>query len=369
MMYSKKIYKKDSKGKVRVLHVYTKGSDVVKNSGVHGSENMVSHIHTCKGKNIGKSNETTPEQQAVLEAKSKIETKMTTGYFETVDEAKNSEVILPMLAKPYADKAINWSEGEVHIQPKLDGMRCLAFVSKGKVQLLSRKGKEIITMDHIVSDLNKITDDKSYILDGELYAHGKTFQENMKLIKKKRTESITVRFIIYDIVDTNSSYTDRLENLSQILKRHVYDHCRLISTSKIKSSEFIKDWHNNYVNLGYEGAIIRHSDKGYEVNKRSSSLLKYKDFIDMTYKVVDIVPSDKNPKQGVVHCAELSTNGGKHLSTITFGCGMKFSQADREDILKNKEDYIGKNAEVRFFEYTDDGLPRFPVCVGFRLDK
>ena len=25
--------------------------------------------------------------------------------------------------------------------------------------------------------------------------------------------------------------------------------------------------------------------------------------------------------------------------------------------------------KIRFFEYTDDGLPRFPVCVGFRLDK
>ena len=39
------------------------------------------------------------------------------------------------------------------------------------------------------------------------------------------------------------------------------------------------------------------------------------------------------------------------------------------DILKNKEMFIGKKAEIRFFEYTDDGLPRFPVCFGIRLDK
>ena len=31
--------------------------------------------------------------------------------------------------------------------------------------------------------------------------------------------------------------------------------------------------------------------------------------------------------------------------------------------------HIGQTAEVRFFEYTDGGIPRFPVCVGFRLDK
>ena len=29
----------------------------------------------------------------------------------------------------------------------------------------------------------------------------------------------------------------------------------------------------------------------------------------------------------------------------------------------------GKMAEIRFFEYTDDGLPRFPVFYGVRLDK
>ena len=75
---------------------------------------------------------------------------------------------------------------------------------------------------------------------------------------------------------------------------------------------------------------------------------------------MDIVPSEKNPLQGVVHC--ISGNG-------TFGCGMKFSHKEREEILANKDHYIGQTAEIRFFEYTDDGVPRFPVCVGFRLDK
>ena len=48
---------------------------------------------------------------------------------------------------------------------------------------------------------------------------------------------------------------------------------------------------------------------------------------------------------------------------------MKFSHKEREEMLTNKSDYIGMIAEIRFFEYTDDGIPRFPVCYGFRLDK
>ena len=48
---------------------------------------------------------------------------------------------------------------------------------------------------------------------------------------------------------------------------------------------------------------------------------------------------------------------------------MKYSHEEREDFLTNKKKYIGKPAEIRFFEYTDAGIPRFPVMVGIRLDK
>ncbi len=48
---------------------------------------------------------------------------------------------------------------------------------------------------------------------------------------------------------------------------------------------------------------------------------------------------------------------------------MKFSHDFRKEFLLNKKDYIGKVAELRFFEFSDEGVPRFPVCVGFRLDK
>ena len=45
------------------------------------------------------------------------------------------------------------------------------------------------------------------------------------------------------------------------------------------------------------------------------------------------------------------------------------SHEERRELLVNKEDYIGKTAEIRYFEETDGGLPRFPVYVGIRLDK
>jgi DNA ligase-1 len=354
MEYSKKIYKKDSKGKIRVLHIYADKGVLIQLSGVLGSDKQVKHESYCESKNIGKSNQTTPTQQAVLEANAKIETKMSTGYFETIEEAENSIVILPMLAKDYKKefKKVNFP---CFVQPKLDGMR--ALYNKGK--FISRKGKDIDTMGHIVDDIMFST---SQWLDGELYAHGKSFQENMKLIKKYREgESEKVQFHVYDII-SDEPFDVRYPTLRNIVEH--YDTVKLVPTHMVQDEEGLKKFHTKFISEGYEGTIVRHSNAGYGINKRDSQLLKYKDFIDEVYEVVDVVPSDKNPNQGVIHC----TIGGGYTN-VTFGCGMRFSHKEREEILTNRYDYIGQMAEIRFFEYTDDGLPRFPVCVGFRNDK
>ena len=99
---------------------------------------------------------------------------------------------MPMLAKPYRKEAhkIDWTDA--FVQPKLDGMRCLDTVG-GK---LSRKNTPIDTMDHIVVVRPS---GGTIAVDGELYAHGLSFQENMKLIKKLRPESKEVKLHVYDV--------------------------------------------------------------------------------------------------------------------------------------------------------------------------
>jgi len=137
------VYKKDSKGKIRFITLTaTSEGTLEQESGVVGSENTVLNIRECKPKNIGKSNETSAVEQAELELQSKIKQKLSAGYFLTQDEAENTEVILPMLAKDYFKEQhkIDWS-GNVFIQPKLDGMRCLAFIENGSVKLISEMAK------------------------------------------------------------------------------------------------------------------------------------------------------------------------------------------------------------------------------------
>lgn len=345
---NKKLYKKDSKGKIRELHVYSDGDTLYQISGLIDGK-KVTHSSVCKPKNVGKSNETTPEEQAIKQAESKIAEKIKEGYFETIEEAEKSEVILPMLAKDF-NKEKKKIKYPCFAQPKLDGMRGLFIKNK----LISRKNTPIDTLEHITNDLAGTI----FIPDGELYAHGLSFQENMKLIKKyRKDETEKVKFHVYDIV-SNDPFIVRYNQLRDLAS--VCDTIELVETVEILNEDELKEVHARFLREGYEGTMVRWGDEGYKVNGRSSNLLKYKDFIDMTAPIVDVVPSDKNPEQGVVHC---SINGK------TFGCGMKFSHKDRKEMLVHKDYYIGKSAEIRFFEYTDDGLPRFPVCVGVRLDK
>lgn len=352
------IYKKDTKGKLRFLNAFVIGDELVQESGVIGTKNPIEHRKTCKGKNIGRANETTPAEQAEKELQSLITEKLKEGYFKTEAEAETTDTLFPMLAKDFKKEShkIDWSE-DVWVQPKLDGMRCLIIVEcKSLPVLKSRDGRLIETMSHIVEDFIGAMPG---VYDGELYAHGHSFQENMELIKKFRPgKSTKVKFHCYDVVSQNP-FTKRLKSRNEGLAG--LKTVEFVKTYPVKSETEIKTHHKKFLADGYEGTIVRHGEEDYKKNGRSSNLLKYKDFIDIAVPIVDIVACDQRPEWGKPVC--------KLPDGQTFEAGMKYSHDARKDFLKKKSKYIGKTAEIRFFEYSDTGIPRFPVMVGIRLDK
>lgn len=362
-MDKRTLYKEDSQGTLRFWSIWTEGNEVVQEYGVVDGK-PIENRKECEAKNVGKKNERTPEEQAESEAQSKIDKKLDKAYFETKEKALNKNVILPMKAKDYEDHEdkIEWDDF-VAAQMKLDGMRALARIDDGDVKLISRQGKEIENMEHVISDLEKIDD--TIILDGELYAHGKTFQENMKLIKKYRegeTEDIT--FWVYDCF-VNAPYEERHEEITNLLQDKVlnedFNNVSFLRYKEIDDEGELQAAHSQHLKIGYEGTMIRHGNDVYKENTRDSQLLKYKDFIDIACNIKDVISADARPEQGVLLC---ENDDGQE-----FKANLKFSHDKREEVLNNKDDYIGETAEIRYFEETDDGLPRFPVCVGFRLDK
>ena len=75
------------------------------------------------GMNIGKKNETSPEEQAISEATSKWEKKEKTGYTDNITAVDTcTAYVEPMLAKKYGDVEFSFP---IYSQPKLDG--CVSF--------------------------------------------------------------------------------------------------------------------------------------------------------------------------------------------------------------------------------------------------
>lgn len=360
------LYKIDSDGRSRVLNISVEGSTIVQASGLIDGK-LAEHRSACSAKSAGRSNETTAEGQAVLEAASKVTAKLKEGYYTTLAEAQANHLdsrsserklsmdasLLPMLAKDYK-KEFKKVKFPCFVQPKLDGMRCLS--ANGIMK--SRSNTAIETMGHILENFAGLDD--SVILDGELYAHGLDFQENMRLVKKWRPESVNVKYHVYDMI-SDAPFSVRYADLAEIVEG--MSEVELVPTFVINNEEELKKYHAQFLSEGYEGTIIRWGEMGYEIDKRSSGLLKYKDFLDLALPIKDILPSDVIPSQG------FPTFHWPGAKDDTLSAGMRFSHADREEFLRNKQNYIGKTAELRFFEYSDKGVPRFPVCVGFRLDK
>lgn len=343
-----KIYKLDTKGKIRELDIYTIEDELFQVSGLLDGK-KVEHSKICKPKNVGKTNETTGSEQAISEMESIITKKLRLGYFKTIDEAEKQEVVKPMLAKSAKDHfdKITWP---CWGQPKLDGMRML-----GKEDTkLSRENKVIETLDHI--RLDGITN----FIDGEAYAHGYTFQENMKFIKKYRKgETENVNYHVYDLI-SDKPFKERFEELSNLLDPIIHTNIKLVETIVLNNKKELEEYHDLNLMRGYEGTMIRWGTESYKLNGRSANLLKYKDFKDVALPIIDIVESDRVPGHGIV---VIEYNG--HESKT----GSKISHEDRKDLLTNKHKYIGKTAEIRYFEETDKGALRFPIFMGIRLDK
>lgn len=352
----KTIYKLDTKGKERFITIKTEGDKLIQISGMVGTENPTEKVRTCKGKNIGKTNETTPEQQAILEGEAKIRKKLKVEYFETLEEANNTVVILPMLANKYEDHAhkIEWKPKNVYIQPKLDGVRAI-----NPEDVIKSRKNEIIVLDHVLEELKNLKEElgKEFILDGELYAHGFNFQANQKMIGSANE---LVKFWVYDIIE-NAKFSARYKLVEKYVENLV--NIELVPTYEITSVEDIDKYHNIFLEQGFEGSMIRHGDADYKLKGRSANLLKYKDFIDIACTIVDIIPCTIETTWGK---PVLLLNDG---SGRTFEAGTKMPVVDKEDFLINKADFIGKTAEIRFFEYFDSGIPRFPVYYGTRMDK
>ena len=349
-METKLLYGLDKSGKYKVWSIWTEGPELYI---MHGAENgkMQAKCEIVQGKNIGRANETTPEQQAELEAESRYKKQLDKGYRPTKEELTELP-LLPMLAADYLKQG-HRIKYPCFGSPKMDGVRCLAIRHEDHVELKSRGGKEYC-VPHVQAQLLTIMR-AGDIWDGELYIHGKFLEEIVSAVKKWNDNTPDVEFIIFDMVK-DESYEHRLISM-QALRRHTLSCIEAPSIDVLEFCELqddahMKQKHKEYVGRGYEGCMLRNFDGKYESGKRSADLQKYKQMVEDDFQITGVL-EDKNGNA----VFEVYDRTARTSFTVVGG-----SFESRQYALKNPGEFIGKWANIAFqTRYKDSKLPQFPV--------
>ena len=370
VLMEKFLYKQDSKGKIRQWRGYVDSAP--NNRFIMGVETgLVDGNKTANRPRIywqGKQGRDA-KGQAMFELESKVSKKRDEGYFDTIQEAKDTLVILPMLALDFTKRSHDVSYPAIG-QRKFDGVRCMASINPdGSVSLKSRKGKEFPHMEHLrkqIASLKGIPD--GAFLDGELYSDTLTFQEVVGLVRRETLKPgdedklKQISFRLYDMLDPDdrkAGFQKRYDGLKKILGSNPPKNLILTENFELNDKADVKKYHDQFVDEGYEGIMIRNKDGEYGINKRSKNLQKFKEFFDQEYEIVGYEEGKGNAEGTVIWIC--MTENGDLFSAQPTG-----PRAERTEYFKNGDDYIGATLTVRYFELTDDGIPRFPVGVAVR---
>lgn len=276
---------------------------------------------------------------------------------------------LPMLCHEYRNPP-TWDTFAV--QPKIDGIRCIA-----SDQLTSRTSQLITSCPHIEMYLSSLPQEIK--LDGELVIPNVPWVITEGYVNRHipSKECLEIEYHVFDIIDLEAPFWARSQEVERIIKTleakylefsyptHAYFKSphrskkfpfKIVPTTIYEEpldDEVVKKHFKASCDAGFEGLIVRNASASYQPAKRSSEILKLKQFFDKEYKIIDIIPDKRG--EGKLVC-ELPSGS-------TFNCNFKATSAKKQQMLTYKHRYIGKLVTVEFEGIHESGRPRNPVGI------
>jgi len=228
-------------------------------------------------------------------------------------------------------------------------------------KMTTRTGKDYKILYN--TELFKELEGIDYILDGELYVHDKDFnfeiygvlrkQKNLTDEDKKNLEKI--EYHVYDIVNLERTYEERMKILSELFKNNSFKKLRYVRAERCETNEDIERWHKRNIEDNYEGSMIRNAKGMYKCKFRSYDLLKKKDFDDNEYEIVDITSENDSRTMDKLVVWVCKTVDGQ-----LFNIRPKGNEKERKMLYREGKKYIGSKLWVKYFGLTENGIPRFP---------
>ena len=358
----------------------------------------------------GQSNQRNPFQQALIDQRADYLKKKERGsrskQQKTHSNDTNVNMYFPMLATDYksSEKYIKYP---IMVQPKLDGMRCITYLSKKDggpmhVIMYTRQQKILPHMEYIKEALypyiNKLydsADKQSIYLDGEIYKHGKRLQD---ITGKARRESKSEELHL----DTISNITN-ISNITMLNEYHIYDcfypheldtdfdtrHKQLsvlfdamndqvlkfikpVATKIANDKKEVDDIYKLFMKQGYEGAILRNIDGIYKAHKtnmnsgvRSHDLIKLKPKFTDEFKCVDFTCGEKGKDvNAIIYICE--NNKGIRFNITPKNMTYKERYNMYKECEKNFNKYKNKLLTVEYEALSADGIPLRAKALLFR---
>ena len=386
-----KLYKYTTIGQAQQWQIKVDGNKYWTEEGIVGGTITTSSPTFCYGKNVGRSNQTTDDEQAVLEARSKHQKKLDKGY--NVVLTTDKPYFEPMLAHDAKKSKDITFKKRTFVQPKLDGLRTI----NQNNTLMSRNGKPFVTCPHLHQD--------KVILDGELYNHEykEDFNKIVSLVKKTKPTDADVeeakqkvQMWVYDFPGVEGVFSQRYEALwkwflvehgvkmitSHIVKpicsetflnnMHSYstEGFVLVPTYEVQNWYDVNKWHEVFIEQGFEGTIIRIDIGNYE-GKRSKQLLKYKDFVDEEFEIVGY-EEGTGGRAGTIGFFVMKHDKEEDK---TFKSNIKGDFEFLAQVWKERDKYVGTRATVKYFSRTpkkengDGDVPRFPFIIKLNREE
>lgn len=350
------LYKTTKTGAIQQWSIEVSGSTFTCIYGQVGGK-LQSQQTICKSVNIGKSNETTPEQQAQLESASLIAKKIKSGY--SYDKSAPVTVQLPMKVKAYQDQIKNVKFPCVST-PKLNGVNAIFKRVDGVLTIYSRGGEVYPSIAHIEPEVSTIMDFiKSNELNGELYIHREHLQDIQSAVKKPNELSKRLEFAIFDIADSKAKYIHRRNSIiatAEAINQGGEDltpNLSFLTGVICNSYEDIETHYNQCIASKLEGTVIKNFDGLYQHNVRSSDQFKYKkaqsaEFLIVSYEL------DKNSLPVFI----LESAGGE-FKAKPIGTKEYWSQ-------QIPVTYIGQYATCEYETFSKSGIPLKPIFISTR---
>ena len=360
-MKLQRLYKTSAKGATQIIDMEITGDTYTRYWGQLDGK-MQSKSTTAKGKNIGKANETSPEAQAILEAEAVWTKKQKANYSMSPDAPVS--VKLPMKVNDY-HKHKKKVIFPCFVSVKLNGVNAEYRLEDNKLQLLSRGGEQYPIPEHQALEARKLlTHLGTTSINGEMYIHGKYLQDIMAATKKHNEDTPLLKFFVFDFPEAEGDYNSRCAAMYSKYNEMANEapNVPLVQAGIANSHEELDELHEQAVDAGYEGIIIRNPKGLYEYNKRSLDVFKYKKAQDAEFEVVGF-NIDKNGHV-VYEC-----DAGEGLP---FAVKCKGTAEERLADAAVASSNIGKYLKVEFemwskprLHYTR-GLPQKPVGIMFR---